>query len=367
MRKIFIIFILTFLYGALAFSEVNYAKEDKAYNLHTEAVQEKNKSVARELYSELIDGYADTEYFNANMEAIKEEVAVLNNYLDIEDKAKKLLEETKNCMSTNKKIALNLLYELKEKYSGTDYYKNNYAIIEKYYSGLSEELEAEKKLTAETLMPDKELFNHALDATVVVEILQKNTTIGADDTPVCIFSGSGFIVSDKGTVITSAHVVADAKDIDFMGLGGLERTISVKLNDSTVMEATVIDRDNNLDIAILELKSSQVWSYKQKKPLAALELGDSDNIYAGQEVIIAGSPIILKQSVSKGVISHTEREFPELEGKYIQTDIAVYPGNSGSPLVTKDGKVVGVINYVLFEQAGLNLAIPINKIKRRFF
>lgn len=366
MKKIFIIIILTFLYNALAFGEVDYAREDKAYNLHMEAIQEKNKSAAGELYSKLIDDYADTKYYSANMEAIKEEAAILDNYLGTENEAKKLFEEAKGYISTNKIIALDLLLKLKEKYSNTDYYKNNQAMSEKYCSDLLEEIETEKKLTAEILMPEKELFKHILCATVIVEILQKDTTIGADDTPLCISSGSGFIVSDKGTIITSAHVVANAKDIDFMGLGGLERTISVKLNDGTIMEATVIDKDANLDIAILTLKSNQVWSYKQRKPLATLDLGNSDDTYAGQEVIIAGSPIILKQSVSKGVISHTEREFPKLEGKYIQTDIAVYPGNSGSPLVIKDGKVVGVINYVLFEQAGLNLAVPINRIKERF-
>jgi serine protease Do len=155
--------------------------------------------------------------------------------------------------------------------------------------------------------------------------------------------GSGFIVSPDGYVLTNAHVVDGAKEVD------------VKLTDRREFTAKVVGTDPKSDVALLKIEA---------KDLPAVRIGRSQDIKVGQWVVAMGSPFGFENSVTAGIISAKSRSLPG--GGYvpfIQTDVAVNPGNSGGPLFDLNGDVIG-INSQIYSQTGgymgLSFAIPID-------
>ena len=155
--------------------------------------------------------------------------------------------------------------------------------------------------------------------------------------------GSGFIISSDGTVLTNAHVVAGADEVE------------VRLNDKRQFKAKVVGADKVTDVALLKIDA---------KGLPTLKVGDAKALRVGEWVIAIGSPFGFDNTVSAGVVSAKMRSLPN--GSYvpfIQTDVAINPGNSGGPLLNLKGEVVG-INSQIYSQSGgymgLSFAIPMD-------
>jgi serine protease Do len=154
--------------------------------------------------------------------------------------------------------------------------------------------------------------------------------------------GSGFIVSPDGVILTNAHVVDDATEV------------TVKLTDRREFRAKVIGSDKPSDVAVLKIEANG---------LPTVKLGSSMNEKVGEWVLAIGSPYGFENSVTSGIISAKSRSLPD--GTYIpfiQTDVAVNPGNSSGPLFNMKGEVIG-INAQIFTHTGgyqgLSFAVPI--------
>jgi serine protease Do len=155
--------------------------------------------------------------------------------------------------------------------------------------------------------------------------------------------GSGFILSSDGTIMTNAHVVANATEV------------TVKLADRRELKAKVIGADARTDVALLKVEATG---------LPTVKLGDPKSVRPGEWVVAIGSPFGLENSVTAGVVSATGRALPDSSYvPFIQTDVAVNPGNSGGPLFNMSGEVIG-INSQIFSRTGgyqgVSFAIPID-------
>ncbi len=155
--------------------------------------------------------------------------------------------------------------------------------------------------------------------------------------------GSGFIVSADGLILTNAHVVRDAKDV------------TVKLTDRREFPAKVLGSDPKTDVAVLRIDA---------KNLPVVPIGSARDLKVGEWVLAIGSPFGFENSVTAGVVSAKGRSLPDDSFvPFIQTDVAVNPGNSGGPLFNARGEVVG-INSQIFSHTGgyqgLSFAIPID-------
>jgi len=156
-------------------------------------------------------------------------------------------------------------------------------------------------------------------------------------------TGSGFVFSSDGYIVTNHHVIAGADQI------------IVKLNDKREMEAELIGSDPTSDIALLKIKVNNLKSVK---------IGNSENLKVGQWVLAIGSPFGFESTVTAGIVSAIGRSLPnDNYVPFIQTDVAINPGNSGGPLFNLNGEVVG-INAQIFTRSGgfmgLSFAIPMN-------
>ena len=155
--------------------------------------------------------------------------------------------------------------------------------------------------------------------------------------------GSGFIISADGYILTNAHVIADADEV------------TVRLADAKrEFKAKVVGADRRTDVALLKVDASG---------LPVITLGSSDNLQAGEWVAAIGSPFGFANTITAGIVSAKGRTLPdESFVPFIQTDVAVNPGNSGGPLLNLRGEVVG-INSLIYSQTGgymgLSFAIPI--------
>ena len=159
--------------------------------------------------------------------------------------------------------------------------------------------------------------------------------------------GSGFIVSADGLVLTNAHVVKDASEV------------TVKLTDKREFKAKVVGSDAQSDIAVLKIDA---------KNLPVVKLGNSEDVRVGEWVVAIGAPFGFENSVSAGIVSAKARSLPD--GTYvpfIQTDVAVNPGNSGGPLFNMKGEVIGINSQIYSRTGGyqgLSFAIPVDLAMR---
>ncbi|HUN74283.1 MAG TPA: DegQ family serine endoprotease [Steroidobacteraceae bacterium] len=158
-------------------------------------------------------------------------------------------------------------------------------------------------------------------------------------------TGSGFIVSPDGYILTNAHVVQNADEV------------TVKLIDRREFRARVIGIDDRTDVAVIKIDGHS---------LPVVKIGDASKLKPGQWVVAIGSPFDFDNSATAGIVSATARPLPSEANNYvsfIQTDVPINPGNSGGPLFNVKGEVVG-INSQIFSQTGgymgLSFAIPID-------
>lgn len=174
----------------------------------------------------------------------------------------------------------------------------------------------------------------------------KNTLMG----PMAVQgSGSGFIISEDGYILSNAHVV-----------GAKGNKVKVLLNDQTEAEGKVVWSDETLDLGLVKIA---------KKGLTPLPMGDSDGINIGETAVAIGNPLGLdfQRSVTAGVISGLNRNIGEVQGNYmdglIQTDASINAGNSGGPLLNSEGQVIGINSVKISSAEGLGFSIPINTAK----
>lgn len=160
-------------------------------------------------------------------------------------------------------------------------------------------------------------------------------------------AGSGVILSPQGLIVTNNHVVADFKDV------------KVRLADGREFPAIDIRTDKSSDMAILKIETSE--------PLPAIEVGDSATTAVGDWVIAVGSPFLLEQTVSAGIVSGSSRLLQGLlSGQLLQTDASINPGNSGGALANLDGQLVGINTAIASNtgvSSGVGFAIPSKRMK----
>lgn len=158
--------------------------------------------------------------------------------------------------------------------------------------------------------------------------------------------GSGFIVSDKGYIVTNNHVVEGANEI------------TVVLQDKTKYKAEIVGSDKRSDIALLKMDSNL------DKEFPYVRFGNSDDVRVGEQIIVVGNPFNLGSSVSTGIISAKGRNisYGPFSG-LLQTDAAINQGNSGGPMFNMDGEVIGISSAIYSPSGGsvgVGFAIPSN-------
>jgi len=161
-------------------------------------------------------------------------------------------------------------------------------------------------------------------------------------TPPMRGEGSGFIVGADGYILTNAHVVDDANDV------------TVRLTDRREFRAKVVGIDKSTDVAVLRIDA---------KNLPVVRIGDPQALKAGEWVIAIGSPFGFENSVTAGIVSAKARSLDAAYTPFIQTDVAVNPGNSGGPLFNLKGEVVGINSQIYSRSGGyqgVSFAIPID-------
>lgn len=167
-------------------------------------------------------------------------------------------------------------------------------------------------------------------------------------------TGSGFIVSKDGHVVTNAHVVEGAD------------TVKVTLKDGRSLDGKVVGTDPVTDVAAIKIDATG---------LPTVTLGSSKNLVPGQWAIAIGNPLGLDNTVTAGIISAIDRSssqvgIPDRRVQFIQTDAAINPGNSGGPLLNDQGEVIGINTAIRANAQGLGFAIPIEtgwKIAQQLF
>ncbi len=161
-------------------------------------------------------------------------------------------------------------------------------------------------------------------------------------------TGSGFILSGDGQILTNAHVV-DGAD-----------TVTVTLKDGRSFQGKVLGKDELTDVAVVKIQADN---------LPSVTLGNSDQLQPGEWAIAIGNPLGLDNSVTTGIISATGRTSnqigaPDKRVEFIQTDAAINPGNSGGPLLNSRGEVIGMNTAIIQGAQGLGFSIPINTAQR---
>ncbi|MGJ5675839.1 MAG: HhoA/HhoB/HtrA family serine endopeptidase [Nostochopsis sp.] len=161
-------------------------------------------------------------------------------------------------------------------------------------------------------------------------------------------TGSGFILSGDGRILTNAHVV-DGAD-----------TVKVTLKDGRSFDGKVLGKDELTDVAVVKIQANN---------LPTLTVGNSEQLQPGQLAIAIGNPLGLDNTVTTGIISATGRNSSLIGASdkrvdYIQTDAAINPGNSGGPLLNDRGQVIGMNTAIIQGAQGIGFAIPINTAQR---
>jgi S1-C subfamily serine protease len=184
-------------------------------------------------------------------------------------------------------------------------------------------------------------------------------TLRTDPTPFDVYSttepteatGSGFVIDEDGLILTNAHVVAAATDIE------------VTFSDAHTVSAKPVGKDPDTDLALLRVDPDGL-------DLDPLELGDSQTVQVGDPTVAIGNPFGLERTLTTGVVSALRRRLTAPSGftidNVIQTDAALNPGNSGGPLIDSSGRVIGINSQIATGGAagggsvGIGFAVPVN-------
>lgn len=158
-------------------------------------------------------------------------------------------------------------------------------------------------------------------------------------------TGSGFILSNDGKIVTNAHVVSGSQEV------------SVTLKDGRTFTGKVLGTDPVTDVAVIDIEADN---------LPTVKAGNSDNLNVGEWAIAIGNPLGLDNTVTTGIISATGRQSAQVgigdkRVDFIQTDAAINPGNSGGPLLNARGEVIGVNTAIFRNAQGIGFSIPINR------
>ena len=166
-------------------------------------------------------------------------------------------------------------------------------------------------------------------------------TIGSIVSVLTDFSqGSGFIISNDGYIVTNYHVVDNSN------------SISITPYKKSARSVELIGYDSNKDVALLKITGT--YDY--------LDFGNSNDINVGEKVIAMGNPFGLSFSVTEGIVSALNRPGDAGDEAYIQTDVPLNPGNSGGPLINKQGKVIGINNFKIADSENLGFALESNEV-----
>jgi serine protease Do len=201
-------------------------------------------------------------------------------------------------------------------------------------------------------------LNQLLDAVVCIDVREVNYEEGSRRFEASI--GSGVVLNEDGLILTNAHV-ASPRAVE----------INVTLASLEHVGAKLVGWDHWTDLALLRLDMDDVRRRGLK--FSHAEFGDSSKLYPGETVYAVGTPYGLKRTITRGIISNTSRYFEDDRGvdgyetgsfnTWLQTDAAINPGNSGGPLVTEDGRVVGITSRAYLGANNLGFAIPVNVAK----
>lgn len=206
-----------------------------------------------------------------------------------------------------------------------------------------------KKVDGQTLMSPAEVYASKVNSVVSINCSAVSTNIFGQQTE-SASSGSGFIYTADGYIVTNQHVVANAS------------SINVTLYNGDTYPATLVGSDSDYDVAVLKIDA---------KDLPAVTLGSSTDVNVGDTVMAIGNPLgELTFSMSQGIVSCVNRAI-NVEGtpfNMIQVDASINPGNSGGPLMNLYGEVVGIVSakyssYANTTVEGLGFAIPINDVQ----
>jgi serine protease Do len=175
---------------------------------------------------------------------------------------------------------------------------------------------------------------------------QPRPSVPRENSRPVVSTGSGFIISSDGYLLTNNHVVEDADEV------------KVSLGDRREYKAEIIGTDPRSDVAVLKIDAED---------LPTLKIGRSEKLRAGEWVVAIGSPFQLRFSVTSGIVSAKGRSIPNGSDStyvpFIQTDVAINPGNSGGPLFNLDGEVIGINSQIYTRSGGymgVSFAIPID-------
>ena len=175
---------------------------------------------------------------------------------------------------------------------------------------------------------------------------QPRPSVPRENSRPVVSTGSGFIISSDGYLLTNNHVVEDADEV------------KVSLGDRREYKAEIIGTDPRSDVAVLKIDAED---------LPTLKIGKSDKLRVGEWVVAIGSPFQLRFSVTSGIVSAKGRSIPNGSDStyvpFIQTDVAINPGNSGGPLFNLDGEVIGINSQIYTRSGGymgVSFAIPID-------
>ena len=206
-----------------------------------------------------------------------------------------------------------------------------------------------KKVDGQTLMSPAEVYASTVNSVVSINCSAVSTNIFGQQTE-SASSGSGFIYTADGYIVTNQHVIANAS------------SINVTLYNGDTYPATLVGSDSDYDVAVLKINA---------KDLPAVTLGNSTDVNVGDNVMAIGNPLgELTFSMSSGIVSCVNRAI-NVEGtpfNMIQVDASINPGNSGGPLMNLYGEVVGIVSakystYSSTTVEGLGFAIPIDDVK----
>ena len=206
-----------------------------------------------------------------------------------------------------------------------------------------------KKVDGQTLMSPAEVYASTVNSVVSINCSAVSTNIVGQQTE-SASSGSGFIYTADGYIVTNQHVIANAS------------SINVTLYNGDTYPATLVGSDSDYDVAVLKINA---------KDLPAVTLGNSTDVNVGDNVMAIGNPLgELTFSMSSGIVSCVNRAI-NVEGtpfNMIQVDASINPGNSGGPLMNLYGEVVGIVSakystYSSTTVEGLGFAIPIDDVK----